>query len=405
MEVALIGGGIGGLTAALALHHAGINCRVFESSTAYQPLGVGLSLRPHAVKVLAKFGLRPDLLARGVDIKERLYFDWHGRLVFREPCGHAAGRDEPYLGLHRADLHQVLLNAVLERLGPEAVVMGHQCIGFEQNANGVVAHFLTAQNGSKELKVAANILVGCDGLRSAVRRQLFPNEPQPIYSGVTSWRGVVRGEPFLSGTTLVLMGTFERGMIAAYPISSYPDGSQLINLVAVLPKASPSLGDYDRTGRLEDFIDHFKDWNFGWMNFPERFSQLQTILELPLVDRNPLDQWTFGRITLLGDAAHPMSPRGGNGAVQSIIDAAILAEVLAAESEPNTALEMYEAQRRTATAEIVQANRENPPDTIIGAAELRTKRLPEDHSGELFEQEELKRIADNYKRITGETMQ
>lgn len=401
MQVALVGGGIGGLMAALALHRAGIDCRVFESSLAYEPLGVGLSLRPQGVRVLAKFGLKPELIRRGVEIKDRFYFDRHGVLVYREPCGAAVG-NEPYLTIHRADLHEILLNSVVERLGCQAVTMGYHCTGFEQDGNGVAAHFLDVQSGRRE-EVKASILVGCDGLHSVVRRRLFPNEAQPIQCGITSWRGVARGQPFLSGTSLALVGTFDKAMVTAYPIRNYSDGSQLINLVASLPNAVLAHPDFGENGTLDDFIDHFREWAFGWIDVPTRFAQLNTIMRLPLVDRDPLDQWTFGRVTLLGDAAHPMSPRGGNGAVQSIIDAAVLGEVLAAESDANTALQRYETLRRTATNEIVQTNRENPPDTIINAA--RRKRPRSGGFGELADQTTFKRISENYRRLTGETMQ
>lgn len=401
MEVFLIGGGIGGLMAALCLHQVGIRCRVFEANIEFKRLGVGINLHPHAMRELSKLGLEPALTHLGVVAKEKSYFTSHGQLVFSEPCGHFAGLDHPHVAIHRADLHDLLLSTVIERLGRQAVAMGHTCIGIEQDRQSVTAHFSDTGIG-KTIALKADIAVACDGLHSAVRRQLYQNEPPPLYSGFTSWRGLVRAPPFLSGASMVLVGTLETALFMGYPIKNYPDGSQLMNLIASVPKNIPIEGNsFSGRGRLEDFIDHFKDWTFSWIDISGLFASADAFLELPLVDRDPLNRWTFGRVTLLGDAAHPMSPRGGNGAAQSMIDAATLAQALANEPDLNSALEKYEAQRRPVTNNIVLANRESPPDTIIRSVEDRTEGRSVDNLDKAVNRAELEKISKNYKRVTG----
>jgi 5-methylphenazine-1-carboxylate 1-monooxygenase len=401
MDVLLAGGGIGGLTAALWLHRVGIRCRVYEASQQYYRLGVGINLHPHAVKELAELGLEAALLHRGVVARERAFFNAHGQLIYREPVGRFAGLPHPHVTIQRADLHDILLTAVVERLGPNAIVMGHRCTGVEQDGNAVVAQLADAGSGHAQVAVRADIAVACDGLHSAIRRRFYPYEPAPIYCGKTSWRGLAHANPFLSGASVAFVGAYSTGMIAAYPVKNYPDGTQLINLIACLPKQIPVRGDFDRQGRLDDFIDRFSGWTFDWIDVPRLFSGADGVVEFPLLDRDPVSRWTFGRVTLLGDAAHPMSPRGGNGAAQAIIDAATLAQCLASEPNPSSALEKYEAQRRPATSDIVLANRQSPPDTIIEKVEARTGGSRFDAIDEIATSDELRAISENYQRVTG----
>jgi 5-methylphenazine-1-carboxylate 1-monooxygenase len=401
MEVLLIGGGIGGLAAALCLHEVGIGCRIFEASREHEPAGVGINLQSHAVKELALLGLEDELIRGGVALQEKAFFNSHGQKIFAEPMGRFAGHEYPHITIHRADLLDVLLRAVRERLGRDAVAMGRSCVGFEQDSRGVTAHFVDAACGGNKEAIRADIAVGCDGLHSVIRRQLHPHEPDPIYSGHMSWRGLARSRPFLSGTTIAFVGAYDTALFAAYPVRSYPDGSQLINLITSLPKKLPVGNDFDKQGRLSDFIDPFRGWNFDWIDVPRELSKVNCFLELPLVDRDPLDHWTCGRVTLLGDAAHPMSPRGSNGAAQAILDGAGLARALASETNVSFALERYDAQRRPATSEIVLTNRESPPDTIISHVEGRTGGRRFDDITKIADRDELRRISENYKRVTG----
>jgi 2-polyprenyl-6-methoxyphenol hydroxylase-like FAD-dependent oxidoreductase len=421
MNVILVGGGIGGLTAALWLHRVGIRCRVYEACQEYSPLGVGINLQPHAVKELAELGLTAALRHRGVVIQERAFFNSHGQLIYREPVGGFAGLAHPHLTILRSDLHDILHNAVVERLGRDALVMGHRCTEIAQDGAAVVARFVDADGGGAPVALSADVAVGCDGLHSVVRSRFHPHEPAPLYCGKTSWRGLARGKAFLSGASVAFVGAYNTGMVAAYPVRKFPDGTQLINLIACLPKPNPIHGDFDRHGRLEDFIHHFTGWTFDWLDVPRLFAGADGVLELPLVDRDPIQRWTFGRVTLLGDAAHPMNPRGGNGAAQAIIDAATLARCLASEglaseglaseglaseglasgSNPVVALQAYEARRRPATSNIVLANRQNPPDTIIEKVEARTGGKRFGAIETVATSDELRAISRNYQRVTG----
>jgi 5-methylphenazine-1-carboxylate 1-monooxygenase len=401
MDILLAGGGIGGLTAALWLHRVGMRCRVYEASPHYNRLGVGINLQPHAMKELADLGLQAALLQRGVEAEERAYFNTRGELIYSEPVGRFAGLRHPHVIIQRADLHDILLAAVMERLGPDALLMGHRCSGIEQGDDGVIARFSKAGSGHAEVTVKADIAVACDGLHSAIRRRFYPHEPAPLYCGKTSWRGVARGKPFLSGASVVFVGAYDTGMLIAYPVKLCPDGTQLINLIACAPKKNPLGSDFDKQGRLNDFIDRFKSWTFDWIDVPRLFSSANDVVEFPLVDRDPLPRWTFGRVTLLGDAAHPMSPRGGNGAAQAIIDASTLAQCLAGEASPGIALETYEARRRPATSDIVLANRQSPPDTILERVEARTGGGRFDAIDGIAAADEFRAISRNYQRVTG----
>jgi 2-polyprenyl-6-methoxyphenol hydroxylase-like FAD-dependent oxidoreductase len=234
-EIIIVGGGISGLTLALSLHELGVPCRVYEGAPEFQRLGVGLNLHPHGVRELSKLGLEPALARVGVETKEMNYYSRHGEFIFSEPRGRYAGYSWPQFSIHRGDFHRVLADAVRERLGPDALVMDHRCVGFTQDAGGVTVHF-TDGKGGKLPDVRGAVALGCEGFHSAIRRQLFPDEGPPVYHGVNMWRGVSRWKPFLSGATMVQAGWLDVGKMVIYPITQEPDadGMMLINWVAEL---------------------------------------------------------------------------------------------------------------------------------------------------------------------------
>lgn len=396
-EVIILGAGIGGLTLALSLHQAGIACRVYEAVPELKPLGVGVNLLPHAVRELSELGLLPDLDRVGVRTKESIFFTEHGQLIFREAAGEHAGYDWPQYSIHRGDLQTVLLDKVLERLGPDSVVCNHRCTGATQDAQGVTVHFADAPS------VRGAVAVGCDGIHSALRKQFYPDEGAPRYSGVNMWRGTARWKPFLSGASMVRAGWLAVGKMVIYPIRNDIDaeGHQLVNWVAEIHAPQPALRDWSRTGRLEDFLPAFADWHFDWLDVPALIRASDTILEYPMVDQDPLPRWTHGRLTLLGDAAHPMVPRGSNGAGQAIIDARFLAGALRQSGVGPQALDDYDRVRVKATTDVVLTNRSNPPDAIL-------REVFERSGGQRFERiedvvsvAELQAISDNYKRVAG----
>ncbi|RZL87082.1 MAG: flavin-dependent oxidoreductase [Variovorax sp.] len=401
-EVIVLGAGIGGLTLALSLHQAGIACRVYEAVPELKPLGVGINLLPHAARELGELGLMPALDAVGVRTQESVFFNSHGQLVFREAAGTAAGYDWPQYSIHRGDLHAVLLAATLERLGPDSVVCGHRCTGVAQDEGGVTARF-AAPDGSALPEVRGWVAVGCDGIHSVLRKQLYPNEGAPRYSGVNMWRGTAKHKPFLSGASMVRAGWLDQGKMVIYPIRNNVDdeGNQLVNWVAEIRTPKPALQDWSRAGRLEDFLPAFEDWHFDWLDVPALIRSSDAVLEYPMVDQDPLPKWTHGRLTLLGDAAHPMVPRGSNGAGQAIIDARFLAGQLRTLGVGTDALEAYDRVRVKATTDVVLTNRSNPPDTILREVFERSGGKRFERLEDIVTQAELQAISDNYKRIAG----
>ncbi|VWX58823.1 5-methylphenazine-1-carboxylate 1-monooxygenase [Burkholderiales bacterium 8X] len=401
-DVIVLGAGIGGLTLALSLHQAGIPCRVYEAVPELKPLGVGINLLPHAARELCELGLQPALDKVGVRTKEAVFFTSHGQLVFREASGTDAGYDWPQYSIHRGDLHAVLLEAVRKRLGADRVVCGHRNVGVDQDEQGVLAHF-AAPDGSTLESVRGAVAIGSDGIHSVLRKQLYPNEGAPRYSGVNMWRGTAVHKPFLSGASMVRAGWLDLGKMVIYPIRDNVDGqgNQLINWVAEIHAPQPALQDWSRPGRLEDFLPAFKDWHFDWLDVPALIRSSDTILEYPMVDQDPLPRWTHGRVTLLGDAAHPMVPRGSNGAGQAIIDARYLAGAMKELGVGTAALDAYDAVRVKATTEVVLTNRSNPPDTILREVFERSGGKRFDRLEDIVTMAELQAISDNYKRVAG----
>lgn len=402
VEVAIVGAGIGGLCLALSLHQAGIGCRVYEAVPSLKPLGVGINLLPHAVRELDELGLLTALDGVAVRTRESVFFNRHGQLIFREPAGLEAGYDWPQFSIHRGDLQSLLLAATLARLGPDSVACGHACTGFSQDERGVDLHFV-ASDGARLPTVRAQVVVGCDGIHSALRKQLYPDEGAPRYAGVNMWRGVSRWQPILSGASMIRAGWLSVGKMVIYPIRDAidEDGRQLVNWVAEIESPRPAQRDWSRAGRLEDFLPAFADWNFDWLDVPALIRGADSVLEYPMVDQDPLPRWTHGRVTLLGDAAHPMVPRGSNGAGQAIIDARYLAGALQREGIGHEALADYDRERVRATTDVVLTNRTNPPDAILRLVHERSGGRAFRHIDDVAGTEELQAISDNYKRVAG----
>ena len=387
-DVLVVGGGIGGLTLALELRCRGIACRVFEAAPEIRPVGVGVNLLPHSTKILAALGLEPALAAAAVETAESRFYNRFGQLIHGEPLGRRAGLAWPQYSMHRADLHQ----ALRERAG--AIELGKQCTGFAQDAEGVTLAFA---DGSSARGAAA---IGCDGIHSVLRRQLVPGDGEPRYSGVNMWRGVARWPAFLGGATMVRAGWLATGKMVLYPIRRHADGTQLLNWVFEIETARHQQWDWNRRASIDDFLAHVADWHFDWLDIPAMLRASELVLEYPMVDKDPLARWTDGRVTLLGDAAHPMVPRGSNGAGQAILDAHALAEELARAAPPQ-ALAAYEARRLAPTSNVVLENRRNPPDAILREVYERTGDKPFGRVDEVISQAELREISARYQRIAG----
>jgi 2-polyprenyl-6-methoxyphenol hydroxylase-like FAD-dependent oxidoreductase len=404
-DVAIVGAGIGGLTLALCLHAQGVSCRVFEAAPEIRPLGAGINLLPHAVRVLDELGLTDRLAGIAVTTRESIFFNRFGQFVYSEPAGRDAGYAWPQFSIHRGDLQMLLLDAVRERLGADAVTLGWRCLGVDQDDAGVTLRFDDGEGRQRE-PVRAAVAVACDGIHSVVRKQLYPNEGAPRYSGVNMWRGTTVLPPFLSGASMVRAGWLSVGKMVIYPIRNNVDGkgNQLINWVAEIEAPQPARRDWNRSGRLEDFFPAFADWHFDWLDVAGMLQATETILEYPMVDQDPLPKWSFGRITLLGDAAHPMVPRGSNGAGQAILDGPCLAQHIRERGATPQALQEYERIRAKATAEVVLMNRVAPPDAILQRVHELTGGKPFNNIDEVISREELQAISNRYKQVAGFTV-
>ena len=396
-EILVVGAGIGGLTLALALHAAGLPCRVFEQVTEIRPLGVGINVLPHGAAELARLGLEDALAAVAVQTQESAFFNRFGQAIWREPAGRAAGFAHPQFSIHRGDLQRVLLEAVRARLGADAVRTGWACLGADADATGVTLHVRDRS------PVRGAVAIGCDGINSVLRKQFYPHEGPPRYSGYNMWRGITVWPRFLTGASMVRAGWLATGKMVIYPIRNDVDGEgrQLVNWVAEIETPRHLDRDWNRAGRLEDFLPAFADWTFDWLDVPGMIRGAEEVLEFPMVDQDPLPGWSFGRITLLGDAAHPMVPRGSNGAGQAILDARALADCLARGGDPTAALAEYERLRLEPTTKIVLTNRANPPDAILREVFLRSGDKKFARIEDVIAVDELRALSEGYKAVAG----
>ncbi|MCC5948361.1 MAG: flavin-dependent oxidoreductase [Nitriliruptoraceae bacterium] len=401
-EVLIVGAGAAGLILALSLHEIGVDCRVYEAVKDIREVGAGINLLPHAVKELDQLDLVPALDEVGIRTKDASYFNHHGQLIFTEPAGEAAGYPWPQFSLHRGDMQVTFLNAVLERLGPDSVVTDRRCTHVTQDEDGATAHFIDKE-GNEQPSARGKIVVGCDGINSVIRKQFYPDEGEPRYSGLTIWRGVTPWQPMLSGANTVRIGWMDVGKLMVYPIRDDIDdeGNQLMNFVATLERPRPDSYDWNSDAKLEDFYEPYADWHFDWLDVPELLDKPERYLVFPMVDRDPLPTWTFDRITMMGDAAHPMYPRGSNGAGQSILDARFMAGCIKRHGVTKAAMQEYDAERVEATGRVVLRNRAAPPDRILQVVHERTNGQPFDDIDDVISQEELQAISDDYKKVAG----
>ena len=404
LNILVVGAGPAGLTAALHLHRRGFGVTVFESVQTIRPLGVGLNLLPHAVRELTILGLDQKLAAISIPTAELSYHNKFGQLIWREPRGLSAGYLWPQYSLHRGRLQMLLLETAQERLGKDKVHAGLHLDSFEQDAKGVTARFIDRATGQPAGEVRGDVLIGADGIHSVVRRAFYPQEGAPPFSGRMLWRAITEADPFLTGRSMIMAGHADQKFVA-YPICPHTAarGRSLINWVAELRVGgdeAPIPRDWDRRAAKEQFAPAFKGWRFDWLDVPALIEGAETVYEFPMVDREPVPRWSQDRVTLLGDAAHPMYPIGSNGASQGILDAAALVDALSNEPDPVIALKNYEVARLEPTARLVRTNREQGPEVVMQLAEERSPNGFKDvHS--VFAENELEKIAARYKAIAG----
>ena len=403
MTVLIAGGGIGGLTLALSLHQIGVPARVFESVPELRPLGVGINVLPHAVRELIELGLHDKLDAHAVRTKELAYFSKHGKPIWSEPRGIEAGYKWPQFSIHRGTLQQILLDAAIERLGKENILTSHHLSGWTETEAGVRAEFINKATGKSQGSFDGALLIAADGIHSAVREKLYPGEGAPIWNGRILWRGITDSDAFLSGRTMIMAG-HEILKFVCYPISKQADsaGKFRINWVAerhMPPTYQWRREDYNRTAKLEEFLPWFKDWKFDWLDVPGLIQNCPRAYEYPLVDRDPIAQWTFGRVTLMGDAAHrctrsaPTAPRRRSWTPASL-------PARSWRRARPTPRWSHEAERRPATSDLVMLNRRNGPEQVMQMVE---ERAPDGYDvvTDVLSLQELEDIAANYKRVAG----
>jgi 2-polyprenyl-6-methoxyphenol hydroxylase-like FAD-dependent oxidoreductase len=377
MKVLIIGAGIGGLTAALSLHGIGVDVEVFEQSRDLGELGVGINILPHATKELAALGLLSALDTAGIRTRDLIYANRFGQVVWREPRGTAAGYDVPQFSIHRGKLHGVLLRAALERIGPASIRTDCRLVSFADRTDQVVAQ-LESRDASHLVNVSGDLLIACDGIHSAVRQTMYPQEGAPIWSGMMLWRGATSWPIYGNGTTMAIAGG-NAAKLVVYPIhaDAATPGHRLTNWAIMARvgrpgEAPPRREDWSRPGALEEVLPFVRD-NFylDWIDPVALIQATDQFYEYPNCDRDPLPRWSSGRVTLLGDAAHPMYPVGSNGASQAILDARALARHLSSGASVVDALAAYDTERRPITTEIVWSNRQGGPERVIDVVEAR----------------------------------
>ncbi|MDZ7878644.1 MAG: flavin-dependent oxidoreductase [Saprospiraceae bacterium] len=403
MKIIIAGGGIGGLVAALSLHKAGFEVKIFESVKEIKPLGVGINLLPHSIRVLTNLGLESKIAENAVETKDLVYANRHGQLFWEEPRGRFAGYKWAQYSVHRGNLQMLLFDEVQRVIGAENIKTNHHLQEFDDVDNGILATFIDRETGKVQCHEHGDILIGADGISSVVRQKLYPTEGGVKYSGNVLYRGTTLMKPFLTGASMAMIGNLKQKMVV-YPIENTlnTEGYQLTNWVGNLKEDngdnSLKVRDWNRQADKNRLLDIYKNWRFDWLDVPAMMAGAENIYEFPMSDRDPLPRWTFGRVTLLGDAAHPMYPIGSNGASQAILDADALANALIEEADIDTALKRYDEERVPATTKVVLQNRQKGPDFIM---DLMEERFPDGFSDGEIPHEELANIMEHYKQVAG----
>jgi 2-polyprenyl-6-methoxyphenol hydroxylase-like FAD-dependent oxidoreductase len=374
-RVLIAGGGIGGLTLALTLHQIGVPCAVYESVRNLSPLGVGINMQPNAVRELLDLGIDEDKLNTvGLPAKEWALVGLNGNDIYAEERGLLAGYNWPQYAVHRGEFHMILYREVLERLGDDAVRLGHRVTGYENNDDGTVTA-IVEQRGGDTIRETGTILVGADGIHSAIRAQMHPDQPPIHWGGALMWRGASLGKPIRTGSSFVGLGTHKQRMVI-YPIS-HPDpdtGLALINWIAEVTFDDSDdwkdSGWFQKVG-IDDFIHHFEDWTYDWLDVPGLLRGADEAFENPMIDRDPIPTWQDGGVILIGDAAHPMYPTGSNGGSQAVVDTRNLGAALIEYGLSQVALAAFDQKFCGPISEVVLRNRGAGPFGLLNMVDER----------------------------------
>ena len=398
MTVLIAGGGIAGLTLGLTLHQIGVPFRIYETTRNIRPLGVGINLQPNAVRELFDLGLETQLETIGVKTRQISFHSKYGLKIWEEPRGQRAGYKWPQYSLHRGKLQVMLYETLLNRAGPECVVTNARVTGFENAPDHAT---LTLANGDRP---SGTLVIAADGIHSALRAQIVPNEGEPIWNGRVLWRATTLAPAYFGGAAMVMIGHDDLRFVA-YPISEPDPKTGLVTLNWIAEKKfDPAQGwakdDWNQAADINDFLPYFRNWAFDWIDTPTLIQSADQVFEYPMVDRLPLDQWTYGRVTLMGDAAHPTYPVGSNGASQAIIDARVIGAQMLKHGVTSTALKAYEAQILPVTTGIFHANRGSGPDAVMQWVEDRCGGQF-DNINDVIPHVDLAAHSDKYKSLAG----
>ncbi|KIC09479.1 hypothetical protein RA19_15835 [Leisingera sp. ANG-M1] len=398
MTILIAGGGIAGLSLGLTLHQIGVPFHIYEAAERLEPLGVGINLQPNAVRELFDLGLERELDGIGVRTRQLGFYSKLGKTIWEEPRGTWAGYAWPQYSVHRGKLQMMLYRALVERAGPECITTGAQAAGFETSSAGAA---LLLQDGRR---AGGRMAVAADGIHSALRAQMVPDEGAPIWNGRILWRATTRAPEVKGGAAMAMIG-HDHLRLVAYPISQPDaDGTVTMNWIAEKqfdPSSPWRREDWNRPADITEFLPDFESWRFGWIDAPDLIRGAEAVYEYPMVDRDPLETWTQGNVTLMGDAAHPTYPIGSNGASQAIVDARVIGAKLLKHGVTPSALQAYEAEVRPLATAVGLANRAGGgPDAVLQQVEDLCRGDFQDIS-EVIPQPDLAAHAAKYKSIAG----
>jgi 2-polyprenyl-6-methoxyphenol hydroxylase-like FAD-dependent oxidoreductase len=401
LDIAIIGAGPGGLMTALRLHQQGLRPRIYESVAELKPLGVGIDVKVYATKELDELGLLEEFRAISVDAQESLFFTNHGQEIYAELCGTHMGYLYEQRFVHRGYFQMFLYAKVLERLGQDAVVLGTRLTDYTQDGAGVTMTLLHADGTTSEAR--ADVMIASDGIKSLVRRKMHPESADPTYSGITMWRGTTLMKPFKTGGTILHIGDPRTSSMIIYPLLDDVEdtGLTLVNWVVEATR-DETVEDWNQRGSVDEVLPYYDDCKIPFIDVQEMLRHAREVYLFPLIRHEPLDSWCDGRVTLLGDAAHAMYPRGGNGACQALVDARVVAEKLATIDDPVAALQAYEDDRREAVNRIVMAHRGEGYEVIRRMVAERTDGRRFDDIEQVLPLAEADEIFSKYHKLVGQ---
>jgi len=373
-KVLIAGGGIGGLVTALTLHQIGVPCVVFEAARDMRPLGVGINLQPNAVRELFDLGIDAKTLDQvGVPAKEWALVGLNGNDIYSEPRGKFAGYNWPQYAVHRGEFHILLYQTVLDRLGPDAVRLGQRVTGYRNNDDGTVTARVGQPDGSTTHETGT-LLIGADGIHSAVRAQMHPDQPPIHWGGAVMWRGTARAKPIRTGSSFIGLGTHQHRMVI-YPIS-HPDADGMCEINWIAELTLDNSDGWQESGwfkpvQIEDFAHHFDGFKYDWLDVPAMLRSSDVAYENPMIDRDPIGTWVDGSVVLMGDAAHAMYPTGSNGASQAIVDARELGAAMILNGVTPAAIQAFDSKLCGPIGEVVLRNRGAGPFGLLNLVDQR----------------------------------